>query len=89
VFEGLSRLLQGTTAITIAHRLATVLSADVIFVLNDGVISERGTHEELVAQNELYAHLYHMQFRTREAVARGTGLPTPVPSAWAGLGQTR
>ena len=45
IFEGLARLLEGRTSITIAHRLATVRRADVIFVLNDGVISERGTHE--------------------------------------------
>jgi ATP-binding cassette, subfamily B, bacterial len=68
VFEGLSRLLHGKTSITIAHRLATVRSADVIFVLNQGVISERGTHEQLLALNGLYAHLYRMQFETTHPV---------------------
>ena len=68
VFQGLSRLLEGKTSITIAHRLATVRCADVIFVLNDGVISERGTHEQLLALNGLYARLYRMQFRTKDAV---------------------
>jgi ATP-binding cassette, subfamily B, bacterial len=68
VFQGLSRLLEGRTSITIAHRLATVRSADVIFVLNDGVISERGTHYELLALNGLYAHLYRMQFEPKDAV---------------------
>src|SRR5688500_13228900 len=69
IFEGLSRLMHGRTSITIAHRLATVRRADVIFVLDDGVISERGTHEQLLAGNGLYARLYRMQFRTGEAVA--------------------
>jgi subfamily B ATP-binding cassette protein MsbA len=69
VFQGLDRLLAGRTSITIAHRLATVRRADVIFVLNDGIISERGTHDELLALNGLYARLYRMQFRIHEGVA--------------------
>jgi subfamily B ATP-binding cassette protein MsbA len=63
IFEGLERLLTGRSAITIAHRLTTVRNADVIFVLHDGVIAERGTHEELVARGEVYAGLYRRQFR--------------------------
>ena len=66
IFEGLSHLLQARTSSTIAHRLATVRNADIIFVLNDGVIAEQGTHEELLARNGLYARLYHIQFHTAD-----------------------
>jgi subfamily B ATP-binding cassette protein MsbA len=64
IFEGLGRLMEGRTSITIAHRLATVRRADVIFVLDDGVITERGTHEQLLALGGLYARLYRIQFRS-------------------------
>ena len=62
VFQGLSHLMRGRTSLTIAHRLATVRNADVIFVLHDGVICERGTHEQLLARRERYAHLHRIQF---------------------------
>jgi ATP-binding cassette subfamily B protein len=61
VFEGLTRLMQRCTSITIAHRLATIRHADVIFVLNDGFIAEQGTHDELLAREGLYARLYAIQ----------------------------
>jgi len=63
IFAGLARLLRNRTSITIAHRLATVRRADVIFVLHHGIIAERGTHHQLLAANRLYARLYRMQFR--------------------------
>jgi subfamily B ATP-binding cassette protein MsbA len=66
IFQGLGQLLRGRTSITIAHRLATVRRADVIFVLADGVIAERGTHDQLLAADGLYARLYQMQFRSGE-----------------------
>jgi subfamily B ATP-binding cassette protein MsbA len=63
IFRGLSRLLDGRTSITIAHRLATVRHADVIFVLHHGAIVERGTHDELIAQDGRYARFHRIQFR--------------------------
>jgi subfamily B ATP-binding cassette protein MsbA len=66
VFEALNRLMERKTAIVIAHRLATVRRADVIFVVDHGEIVERGTHETLIAAGGLYAHLYEIQFRNQE-----------------------
>jgi len=62
VFEALDRLMKGKTSIVIAHRLSTIRSADVIFVVKDGEIVERGKHEELVGSGGLYADLYETQF---------------------------
>jgi ATP-binding cassette subfamily B protein len=59
----LERLMQGRTSLVIAHRLSTVLAADVILVLDKGRLVERGTHSELLALGGLYATLYNTQFR--------------------------
>jgi ATP-binding cassette, subfamily B, bacterial len=66
VFEALGRLMKGRTSIVIAHRLATVEKADVIFVLDKGMIVERGTHGKLMSAGGLYAHLHDLQFRNQE-----------------------
>src|SRR6266567_6535362 len=63
VFDALHRLMKRRTCIVITHRLATIRKADVIFVLKDGAIVERGTHEELLAANGLYRHLHDTQFK--------------------------
>jgi ATP-binding cassette subfamily B protein len=61
VHEALSAALKGRTSLVIAHRLSTVRDADQILVLEKGVIIERGTHDELVERNGLYAELYNRQ----------------------------
>jgi ATP-binding cassette, subfamily B, bacterial len=63
VFEALDRLMEGRTVVVIAHRLSTIQRADVIFVVNDGAIVERGKHEELMKLNGLYAELHNIQFK--------------------------
>ena len=54
--------MKGKTSIVIAHHLATILHADVIFVVKDSHLAERGTHEELLAAGGFYAELYNIQF---------------------------
>jgi ABC-type multidrug transport system fused ATPase/permease subunit len=62
VLQGLARLMQGRTAIAIAHRLSTVRDADNILVFKEGIVAEQGTHEELLAFGGVYAELYRVQF---------------------------
>ena len=66
VQEALNRLMVGRTSIIIAHRLSTIKNADRIIVLDKGKLAESGTHEELMAKNGLYAHLYQIQYRTNK-----------------------
>ncbi len=66
VFEALERLMKGKTSIVIAHHLATVRHADIIFVVKDNTLVERGSHDELLAAGGLYSELYEIQFRKED-----------------------
>lgn len=67
VQEALDRLMVGRTSFVIAHRLSTIKNADKIMVLEKGQLVEQGSHDELMAMNGLYAHLYQIQYRSKDA----------------------
>ena len=60
--EAFARLMKGRTSFIVAHRLSTIREADIILVMRDGHIIEKGNHEELLAKNGFYAKLYNSQF---------------------------
>jgi ABC-type multidrug transport system fused ATPase/permease subunit len=69
VQQGLEQLVSGRSSIIIAHRLSTVMNADMILVLQHGHIIERGHHAELLAVQGLYARLFSLQSKGHLAVA--------------------
>ncbi|WP_322805408.1 ABC transporter ATP-binding protein [Thermanaerothrix sp.] len=84
--SALERLLEGRTAFVIAHRLSTIRNADLVLVVHEGEIIERGRHEELLAQKGFYYHLYMSQFRRNLALGtgkdgRGQTTPQPLPAS--------
>ncbi len=69
VQAALSEALEGRTAMVIAHRLSTIRTADVILVIEDGRIVQRGTHDELLAIGGRYEELHRTQFAVQKNVA--------------------
>jgi ATP-binding cassette subfamily B protein len=69
--QALQELMRGRTTFVIAHRLATVRRADLILVMKDGRIAERGTHAALLAQGGLYRQIYDLQLRSQEDAVQG------------------
>jgi ATP-binding cassette subfamily B protein len=72
VQQALAAALRGRTSLVIAHRLSTVRDADQILVIDAGRVVERGTHEDLLADDGLYAELYHTQFKGQEIYSERT-----------------
>jgi len=73
--KAFDELLEGRTSFVIAHRLSTIRSADMILVLKDGQIIERGKHDELLARQGFYYDLYMSQFKNQEdAAAEAVGV---------------
>ena len=63
VQDAIARLCKGRTTIVVAHRLATIMHADRILVVEDGVIAESGRHDDLLRRNGRYASFYRLQLR--------------------------
>lgn len=73
--NALDELCKGRTTLVVAHRLSTIKNADEIIVISNGKIKEQGTHDELIAQDGVYAHLYNLQFRTGDMTYLNQELP--------------
>jgi subfamily B ATP-binding cassette protein MsbA len=66
VQNALQELMKDRTTLVIAHRLSTVVDADLIYVIDKGQVAEQGTHSQLIQQDGIYAKLYAMQFSEEE-----------------------
>jgi ATP-binding cassette subfamily B protein len=89
--QALDRLMKGRTSLVIAQRISTVLNADQILVLDKGRIAARGTHEELLQDNPIYAEIYYSQLRPVEELEKGgmeeLRMSAPILQPSGGFGQ--
>jgi subfamily B ATP-binding cassette protein MsbA len=92
--EGLAELMKGRTTFVIAHRLSTIRRADAILVVEEGLVGERGRHEELLARGGRYADLYERQYGVEANLFRNPGetekpveTEAPRPSADVAIGR--
>lgn len=69
--EAMEEVMRGRTSLVIAHRLSTVIHADLILVMDNGKLVERGRHDELLARGQLYSQLYETQFMLEEVEPQG------------------
>jgi ATP-binding cassette subfamily B protein len=80
--QALRHLMQGRSTFIIAHRIQSVMNADLILVLDQGQIVQRGTHDELMAQEGIYRQIYDVQARIEDELEKEIG---QVPEAWETL----
>ncbi|HSN94501.1 MAG TPA: ABC transporter ATP-binding protein [Anaerolineaceae bacterium] len=78
--KAMDKLMRGRTSFIIAHRLSTIKSADLILVLDEGDVVERGTHADLLAKRGVYADLYNSQFTTSGAIPNGSSVLAQSPA---------
>jgi ATP-binding cassette subfamily B protein len=71
--EALQVLMRGRTSLVIAHRIQSVMDADLILVLDKGRIVQQGTHQELIRQEGMYRHIYELQARIEQDLEREVG----------------
>jgi ATP-binding cassette subfamily B protein len=74
--KGIEYLLKGRTSFIIAHRLSTIKKADIILVVNDGKIIERGTHKDLITKRGHYYNLYTKQFEEEKTLELFGDIPS-------------